>query len=240
MAVAWLSKTPGLLQCLAGGQDEPARPRSDARRPRPLRRVGKPAAIVTAGALVVSAAVSSLARLRTRSTMARRALASEMRTNALFSSRPSRLRRNSTIDCSRPASRRSPAVSSAPLRRRGSFLVEKLHWNTQHLRKIEQPAGADAVDAFLVLLDLLEGQTELLAELLLAHAEQHAAKAHPAADMNIDGIGRREPFFYFAHPASHRHSRWSRHLSPTTCQCTLLTAIGRCRCAAASTSRSHR
>src|SRR5262249_59084723 len=41
--------------------------------------------------------VSSLARLRTRSTMARRALASEMRTNALLSSRPSRLRRNCTI-----------------------------------------------------------------------------------------------------------------------------------------------
>ena len=53
----------------------------------------------------------------------------------------------------------------------------------------EQAARPDPVDALLVLLDLLEGQSELLAKLLLAHAEQHAAKAYPAADVHIDRVG---------------------------------------------------
>ena len=127
-------------------------------------------------------------RLRTRSTMARRALASEMRTNALLSSSPSRLRRNSTIELSAGFSA-NPAGSSCAASRRRRVLVEELHRHAEHLRQIEQPAGADAVDALLVLLDLLEGQAELLAELLLAHAEQHAAEAHPAADMHVDRIG---------------------------------------------------
>jgi hypothetical protein len=37
-------------------------------------------------------------------------------------------------------------------------------------------------------LDLLERQSEMLAELLLAHPEQHSAQAHPAADMDVYGI----------------------------------------------------
>ena len=120
--------------------------------------------------------------------MARRALASEMRTNALLSSRPSRLRRNSTMEFSAGFSAKPVGHELAAARRSGRLLVEELHRHAQHLRQIEQPAGADAVDAFLVLLDLLEGQAELLAELLLAHAEQHAAKAHPAADMHVDRV----------------------------------------------------
>src|SRR3546814_9444447 len=41
----------------------------------------------------------------------------------------------------------------------------------------------------LVLLHLLEGEADRLAELLLAHAEQRPPQPHPAADMNIDRIG---------------------------------------------------
>ena len=133
--------------------------------------------------------VSSLARLRTRSTMARRALASEMRTNALLSSSPSRLRRNSTMELSAGFSREPVPACRCGSSAERRLLVEKLHRHAEHLRQIEQPAGADAVDALLVLLDLLEGEAELLAELLLAHAEQHAAEADPAADVHIDRIG---------------------------------------------------
>jgi hypothetical protein len=53
-----------------------------------------------------------------------------------------------------------------------------------------QAACADPVGALLVFLDLLEGQAERLAELLLAHADQHAAHAHPATHMPIDGVRR--------------------------------------------------
>ena len=118
--------------------------------------------------------------------MARRALASEMRTKALLSSRPSRLRRNSTMEFSAGFSA-NPSGSGAA-RSDGGFLVEELHRNAQHLCQIEQPAGADAVDALLVFLHLLERQAELLAELLLAHAEQHAPKANAAADVHIDRV----------------------------------------------------
>ena len=42
----------------------------------------------------------------------------------------------------------------------------------------------------LVFLDLLKRKVELLAELLLAHAEQQsAAAAHATTNMNIDGFG---------------------------------------------------
>src|SRR5262249_30790963 len=43
--------------------------------------------------------------------------------------------------------------------------------------------------ALLVFLDLLEGQTERLAELLLAHAQHDAAHAHPAANIFVNRVG---------------------------------------------------
>ena len=52
-----------------------------------------------------------------------------------------------------------------------------------------QPARADAVGALLVFLHLLEGQTERVAELFLAHAQHHPAHAHAAAHMLVDRIG---------------------------------------------------
>src|SRR5262249_217005 len=97
-------ETRDLLQCLRQGS---SRRRPTRRRPAG-RTVGRPCADPGYAVLGAPSAhrslqpiafslVSSLARLRTRSTMARRALASEMRTNALLSSRPSRLRKNCTI-----------------------------------------------------------------------------------------------------------------------------------------------
>ena len=54
---------------------------------------------------------------------------------------------------------------------------------------LEQPAGADAVDAFFVFLNLLKCQAQKIAQLFLAHADQHAPDAHAIADLSIDGIG---------------------------------------------------
>jgi len=50
-----------------------------------------------------------------------------------------------------------------------------------------QPAGANAVRAALVLLDLLKRQPNGLAKLFLAHAEQGALLAEPCANVHVDG-----------------------------------------------------
>ena len=50
-------------------------------------------------------------------------------------------------------------------------------------RDVLQAARADAVGALLVLLDLLEGDAQILAEFFLAHAKHHAAQAHPAVSV---------------------------------------------------------
>ena len=94
----------------------------------------------------------------------------------------------------------------------GSLLVEELYRHAQHLREIEQPAGADAVDALLVLLDLLEREAQLLAELFLAHAEQHAAKADAAADVHVDRIGPSRALLVAVPPVD--ETGCSRHDSP--------------------------
>src|SRR5690606_23990491 len=55
----------------------------------------------------------------------------------------------------------------------------------EHLAQFEQPAGADAVGAPFILLYLLEGQSDRLTQLLLAHAEQRATQPDSPADMYI-------------------------------------------------------
>lgn len=52
-----------------------------------------------------------------------------------------------------------------------------------------QAAGADAVGAALVFLDLLKGQPDGFAQLFLAHAQQGAAQAQTATDIDVDGMG---------------------------------------------------
>src|SRR5690606_24055607 len=69
------------------------------------------------------------------------------------------------------------------------LLVEELGADTQHLRELIEAAPAYSIDALLVFLNLLEGETKLLAELLLAHSEQHPLKAHATADVKVKRIG---------------------------------------------------
>jgi hypothetical protein len=57
----------------------------------------------------------------------------------------------------------------------------------QNVRDLLQPARSDAVGALLVFLHLLEGETEPIGQLLLAHCKHHAAHAHPTANMLVDG-----------------------------------------------------
>jgi hypothetical protein len=64
-----------------------------------------------------------------------------------------------------------------------------IHRRVENLRNRLQPAGADAIGALLVFLDLLEGQPQRIRKLLLAHAEHHAAHADAAADILIGWIG---------------------------------------------------
>lgn len=53
---------------------------------------------------------------------------------------------------------------------------------------ILETAGANAVGALFVFLDLLKRDSETFAELLLAHAKHRAAEAYAATDMNVDGV----------------------------------------------------
>src|ERR1700676_3628955 len=51
-----------------------------------------------------------------------------------------------------------------------------------------QAARADAVRSLLIFLHLLERDAERLAQRRLAHAEHHAAHAHPAAHVLVDWV----------------------------------------------------
>jgi hypothetical protein len=62
------------------------------------------------------------------------------------------------------------------------------HRYAEDLSGVLQPTGAHPIDTLLVLLHLLKGKAERLAQFLLAHAEHHAAHAQPAADVLVDGI----------------------------------------------------
>ena len=91
----------------------------------------------------------------------------------------------------RPSSAR-PGASSIRARRVAvrHVVEEERDRHVQDLAELVQPRRADPVDAALVLLDLLEGQARAAdAEPLLAHAEQRAPQAQPAADVHVDRIG---------------------------------------------------
>ena len=68
----------------------------------------------------------------------------------------------------------------------GHVVEEEGDGHVEHAGKVEQAGGADAVDAALILLDLLEGQAERFAKLLLGHAQQGAAQPDAGADMGVD------------------------------------------------------
>jgi ClpP class serine protease len=56
-------------------------------------------------------------------------------------------------------------------------------------RQIEQTGCPDAVHAPLILLDLLKGQAERVAQSLLRHAQQGAPQADTRANMHVDRAG---------------------------------------------------
>jgi hypothetical protein len=81
------------------------------------------------------------------------------------------------------------AVAGSP----GASSKKKLTGTFENGRNVLQTAGADAVGALFIFLDLLEGDAQRFAQLFLTHAEHGPAKPDPAADMDVDRIG----FFLF-------------------------------------------
>jgi hypothetical protein len=69
----------------------------------------------------------------------------------------------------------------------GRPLEEERYRNLENVGDLLQPARSDAVSTLLVLLHLLEGEAERIAQFPLAHCKHHAAHAHPAADVLVDG-----------------------------------------------------
>jgi hypothetical protein len=61
--------------------------------------------------------------------------------------------------------------------------------NLEHEREFDQAAGADAIHATLVFLNLLEGQAHPLRQVTLGKSHQLALRSEPLTDMNIDGMG---------------------------------------------------
>ena len=70
----------------------------------------------------------------------------------------------------------------------GRAFEEECDRDLQDVGDLLQPARADAIGALLVFLHLLKCKPERIAELLLAHAEHHAAHAHAAADVLVDRV----------------------------------------------------
>ena len=80
------------------------------------------------------------------------------------------------------AARHRPAIQ----RVRGHLLEEIRYRYIQHLAELEQPTRADAVEPPLVLLDLLECQSDRIAEHCLTHSEQRSSLPQTIADMDVD------------------------------------------------------
>ena len=74
-----------------------------------------------------------------------------------------------------------------PARERvGWHLVEEVrHRYVQHLGELVKPARTDAVGAAFVLLDLLEGEPDGIADFGLRHAQQEAKLPYPRPNMDV-------------------------------------------------------
>lgn len=81
----------------------------------------------------------------------------------------------------------------------GRLFIKKLNVYTKHLTELVKPSRTNAVDALFILLNLLEGQTELFAELFLTHPKQHTTQPYARADVDIHGVSAaRIVFFWLA------------------------------------------
>src|SRR6266404_5553074 len=72
----------------------------------------------------------------------------------------------------------------------GSSLEQERYRHLEYFGDLLDAACSDPVGAFLVLLNLLEGETQSFAKLLLAHAEHDPAHAHTTADIFVNRVGR--------------------------------------------------
>jgi len=113
----------------------------------------------------------------------RRIFESLIREKARLSPMPSGVSRKPTMAEKPPSG--LPMIEGAPP---GAF-EEVRRGDTQNARRFQQSAGADSIGALLVLLDLLKGYAEVFAELLLTHAQRHAAQPHPTSNVDVDRVG---------------------------------------------------
>src|SRR5262245_60358415 len=63
-----------------------------------------------------------------------------------------------------------------------SILVEEADGNAEDTGHLEQPAGSDPIDPLLVFLDLLEGQTQQLAQTLLTNTVKNNTHSYAVSD----------------------------------------------------------
>src|SRR5215813_4346550 len=66
---------------------------------------------------------------------------------------------------------------------------ERADRNAEHLGDLCQPAGADAVHALLVFLNLLKCHAELLRERGLRQATLQSLDTNPLPNLDVDGVG---------------------------------------------------
>src|SRR5262245_22202077 len=104
--------------------------------------------------------------------------------NALISLKPSESETKSSIWAIDNAPPLEPCGADAFAR----ALEEERYWHLKDMGDLLQPASPDAVGASLVLLHLLEAETECGTQLFLAHCKQNTAHPHPAADVPVGGV----------------------------------------------------
>ena len=68
-------------------------------------------------------------------------------------------------------------------------LKEEGDRHLEKLREMLETTCRDAVCAFFVFLNLLEGEAERVGERFLVHAQQQTTHPNPASDMHVDRIG---------------------------------------------------
>src|SRR6185312_2333608 len=66
--------------------------------------------------------------------------------------------------------------------------------HVQYLGKLYEPAGADPVEAALVLLYLLESKRHRVAQRRLAHAEERPTLTHAGSNVYVHWMKRHRPF----------------------------------------------
>ena len=84
-------------------------------------------------------------------------------------------------------------------RRLGQAFEEIADRRLQTTGDLVELAGADAIGAALVFLDLLEGKAQILGQPLLADAQKLPAHSNTRANMKVDGIGAAFGFQELAH-----------------------------------------